>query len=1491
MSCILPDSSFYSSLTNTYSTCLAAAAAGMAQVGLTKGKSAVPKEDGPTETTDQASVGAPEEVGDDIRDTLGESSTQQDVRDSENSEEPSQKAYDGDNWGPEIPSKGIPKVLKRGRGRQENHGLPPLQIAGMVTPSRDKIIRDREALNTQGELHTDISERIHRGGRGGGGGHNSGLTLKISTYSFENESTDHLEGAWRKRPDVPTTEELLREVIDLPTNSIDGAFDSVDDYLETHYELLREDAFACLRDAVLLMKEDPSTDDTHDVSIYENVRVLGLTFSKTGIATKVSFCTNRSKKKIPWMNSKRLLPGTLVCLSHDNFKTIKMATVVARPLSGVEMNPPEVDLLFNETELEIDTEKVFLMVESRNGYFEAYKWTLRALQRMTEKNFPLHEHICFLNKNVPPPRYVMQKPHLNVSPIFPDIPDKEPFEDVDIIKAWHQLPSNGMDSTQMKALHSILTRRVSIVQGPPGTGKTHVSVQALRLLLHNMDAGDPPIIVACQTNHALDQLLNHILEFEEEVVRMGGRTQDKDKIKDHTMFELRMKSNVKIQGSQHGYALANIKKIRDKMMELFECLKQEVLTVDDLYDSRLITPAQAKSFNERSAGWILPEETNAKGGIIGQWLGEHFNEIKAQETIGGEFEEADIEEEKRKEVEVEFGRPDDGRLKGDWFTMYRQYTVDKPSGVTMADIQLAKRVQNVWDIEGYMRAALYHHLRTQFITKIWNKVVNLNKDYQHYCQLLKISKMETDAHIISKNKIIGMTTTGLAKNRSIIAAVGPKIVLIEEAAEALEGPVVVACMPSVEHLILVGDHKQLRGHCSDINLSDDPYYLDISMFERLVTNELPYETLRTQRRMRPTIRELLKPIYADTLVDDNSVRDRPSVQGMGDMNVYWYTHFDKESVDEVHSRVNAGEAGMIVKFTEYLALNELSPDHITILTFYAGQKTRITQELRANGNLAGADIKVKTVDSYQGEQNEVIILSLVRSNEHGQIGFLDVENRVCVALSRAKKGLYIFGNAQLITQVSKLWYNVGTILNATPSRMGAFLPLMCHSHKVTTKIANLNDWDGINGGCRKPCLKQLPCGHNCDMKCHSFSHDNIRCQSICGRTLPCNHQCDNICGKECSCPKCGKVSGKPRPPPPGSSGNPVTAPNQQPPTLPVIAIENRATERPLIHAASNDRPQVTPNRLVDFDDDWQSALPTNRAQTAENENDFPGIPNRPVPFAHLKAILSRIAPPPPQSRSLPPQSRPLPPQSRPLPPQSRPLPPQSRPLPPQSRPLPPSSLQPPQHRPQPSQDRPPPQNRPRENYQQESYQQDSYQDGYLQDVYQRENPSLDNRLAVHPRNNHPPNYPPNNFPRGQVDYQDDIINNQGNYGEIDYNRGNVYPSRGGPGMAIRGAAYDSGRRQVRETWVEDGRNSHFVDREGGMPREAYGHWETSREYPTQERRAPEEWPSLRGANSPRGIEPVHRGNYNNVWNRNNPNHEPRVGGGGRGGHASYTTYR
>jgi len=69
-------------------------------------------------------------------------------------------------------------------------------------------------------------------------------------------------------------------------------------------------------------------------------------------------------------------------------------------------------------------------------------------------------------------------------------------------------------------------------------------------------------------------------------------------------------------------------------------------------------------------------------------------------------------------------------------------------------------------------------------------------------------------------------------------------------------------------------------------------------------------------------------------------------------------------------------------------------------------------------------MKIKVVDNYQGEESDIILLSLVRSNEEGTIGFLKSENRICVALSRAKYGLYIMGNMDNLYNSSNLWKKI-----------------------------------------------------------------------------------------------------------------------------------------------------------------------------------------------------------------------------------------------------------------------------------------------------------------------------------------------------------------------------------------------------------------------------------------------------------------------------------
>lgn len=170
-------------------------------------------------------------------------------------------------------------------------------------------------------------------------------------------------------------------------------------------------------------------------------------------------------------------------------------------------------------------------------------------------------------------------------------------------------------------------------------------------------------------------------------------------------------------------------------------------------------------------------------------------------------------------------------------------------------------------------------------------------------------------------------------------------------------------------------------------------------------NEFPYTRLSHQRRMRPDIRMLINPIYKDPPLQDHpDVFSYPPIRGM-DQSLFFLAHNEDETnMSESASKVNEHEAKMAVRLSVYLLLQGYAPEKITIITMYSGQKSLIKRTLREERrlNLDTELIQVSSVDGYQGEENQIIILSLVRSNTNGQIGFLKVVNRVCVALSRAK---------------------------------------------------------------------------------------------------------------------------------------------------------------------------------------------------------------------------------------------------------------------------------------------------------------------------------------------------------------------------------------------------------------------------------------------------------------------------------------------------------
>lgn len=230
--------------------------------------------------------------------------------------------------------------------------------------------------------------------------------------------------------------------------------------------------------------------------------------------------------------------------------------------------------------------------------------------------FSLANHLVDLDPDVKAPDYVEDHPLLDLSSLVPTEKASNPTKDgptfeeslsnVDVLSEFPNIPESGMDASQMAALKSMLTKKVAIVQGPPGTGKTFVSVAALRVLLANLQPGDPPIVVSAQTNHALDQLLNHVLAFEPNILRLGGRCgKENEAILKRTMYELR--TSAKDQGPQQNHGMKAAYQMLDGCRQKIELalmplVNQDVISLDTLLGHKIISQAQHDSLEGGS--WV-----------------------------------------------------------------------------------------------------------------------------------------------------------------------------------------------------------------------------------------------------------------------------------------------------------------------------------------------------------------------------------------------------------------------------------------------------------------------------------------------------------------------------------------------------------------------------------------------------------------------------------------------------------------------------------------------------------------------------------------------------------------------------------------------------------------------------------------------------------------------------------------------------------------------
>ncbi len=237
------------------------------------------------------------------------------------------------------------------------------------------------------------------------------------------------------------------------------------------------------------------------------------------------------------------------------------------------------------------------------------------------------------------------------------------------------------------------------------------------------------------------------------------------------------------------------------------------------------------------------------------------------------------------------------------------------------------------------------------------------------------------------------------------------IVLIDEATQASEPSSLVPIVKGARQLILVGDHRQLPPTVISQNAEDGG--LNIPLFERLIDNGIPSHMLTTQYRMHSTIREFPSARFYDNRLEDGcNDSERPPAAGFlwPDWNkpvAFVPVHGSEIQDPTSSSKSNMDEAAMVVQIVnDLLAAGDLSPEDVGVISPYSGQVRLIRQLF----DEAVDGLEIKSVDGYQGREKEIIVLSTVRSNTEGNVGFLSDYRRLNVALTRAKRGLIVIGD-------------------------------------------------------------------------------------------------------------------------------------------------------------------------------------------------------------------------------------------------------------------------------------------------------------------------------------------------------------------------------------------------------------------------------------------------------------------------------------------------
>ncbi|XP_024984590.1 uncharacterized protein LOC112520401 [Cynara cardunculus var. scolymus] len=291
-----------------------------------------------------------------------------------------------------------------------------------------------------------------------------------------------------------------------------------------------------------------------------------------------------------------------------------------------------------------------------------------------------------------------------------------------------------------------------------------------------------------------------------------------------------------------------------------------------------------------------------------------------------------------------------------------------------------------------------------------------------------------------------------------------EFLIIDEAAQLKECESLIPLqLRGLRHAILVGDEKQLPAMVQSKICEEAEF--GRSLFERLASLGHKKHLLNVQYRMHPSISQFPnREFYDNQVLDGGNVKSNLYGKcflrgGMYGSYSFINVTSGKEEFDRSQSRKNLMEVAIAAEIIASLFKESVARKRrvsVGCISPYKAQVTAIQEKLgnKYKGSENFFTVNVRSVDGFQGSEEDVIIISTVRCNGSGSVGFLSSHQRTNVALTRARYSLLILGNGSTLINSGSIWKNLvvdakdrGCFFNASEDKnlaqavLGAFIEL------------------------------------------------------------------------------------------------------------------------------------------------------------------------------------------------------------------------------------------------------------------------------------------------------------------------------------------------------------------------------------------------------------------------------------------------------------------